>query len=341
MAERIGGVISVAAMKKASQIAWCVALNALLFGCGGSEEPPASWTGSAGSSGAVAVSESPRFSEMLLPLGEHQSREELQAIARFIRRWEQDPYGEVPENDIEMSTNAAMLAWVAESPDVHVTICPILSELARSEGTGGDPGPALTPGYLFGMTAYLIEHPERDPEGKAVQVAGMESGLRWYEAAVAAGVVPRNSFADELLGRLRSEGGLLSWYDEREIRCGDGGGEGAAATGPVGGAAEAAPPPGGGAPAGGETATHTHPSRDEVGAMLRAAAPAVQTCLAPGQMVQVAMVFRGSDGKPTSVEVSGTPGVEDCVKAALEGRLALQPFAREEFRVSYPFAHRR
>ncbi|MAQ14607.1 MAG: hypothetical protein CMN30_07400 [Sandaracinus sp.] len=319
-------------MKSGLPVALALTLSGFFAACGGSEEPPPDWAGGTpvASTGGTA-SRTPPFSELLLPLGAHQSREQLEAIAHFIRRWEQNPYVEVPENDTDMSTTAAMLAWVAESPDVHVTICPILSHLAQREGTGGDPGPALTPGYLFGMTAYLIEHPHAEPESREVQVAGMESGLRWYEAAVRAGVVTQNTFVDELLGRMRSEGGLLAWYGERRIRCG-------------GGDEPSAPPAADGTPDAAPTSepgvTQTQPTREEISSVFAAARPAVESCLPPGQMVQVRVTFRGSDGHPSAIEASGYPAAQDCVKAALETRLSLRPFSRAEYRVSYPYYRR-
>ena len=119
-----------------------------------------------------------------------------------------------------MSTQTALLAWLTESPDVSVVICPFLSMMAQNEGEGGDVGGPLTMGSTFGMAAYLIEHPGADPASAEVQVAGAESALLWYQASVEAGVTQPNSFAEELVSRAEREGGLMGFYEERNIRCG-------------------------------------------------------------------------------------------------------------------------
>ncbi len=136
----------------------------------------------------------------------------------MIRRWEQAPYTPLPENDTGNSDPFVMLAWVTESPDVSVTICPVLPSLA--DGRGGDVGPSTTSGSLMGMTAFLIENPGADPAGILVQTAGIESGTRWYRAAVTRGLVQPNTFMDELEARIAQDGSAQPFYRERQIRCG-------------------------------------------------------------------------------------------------------------------------
>lgn len=173
---------------------------------------------STASSGGTASTSSLRA--LLSPIGESLPRAQLEAIARFIRRFERSPYADPAENDTGMSTLAAILIWLTESPDVSVTICPFLSSLAESEGEGGDSGPATTMGSTFGMAAYLIEHPGADSTSREVQVAGAESALRWYRASLASRVATPNTFMDRLVQRAERDGGLGPFYDERQIHCG-------------------------------------------------------------------------------------------------------------------------
>jgi hypothetical protein len=155
---------------------------------------------------------------LLGPIDAHLPPEQLAAIARFIRWWERDPYALVPGNDTGLSTPAALLAWLSESPDVTVMMCPFLSAIAEQEGQPSSP--PVTMGSTFGMAAYLIEHPGADPSSPEIQAAGAESGLLWYEASLRRGE-PHNAFMDALVARRDRDGGLRGWYDEHDIRCGD------------------------------------------------------------------------------------------------------------------------
>ncbi len=116
-----------------------------------------------------------------------------------------------------------MLAWLSESPDVSVVICPFLSQMAgegQGEAARGAQS-ALTTGSSFGMAAYMIEHPGAEPSSPEVQVAGAESGLRWYEAQLSRGQVERNAFADQLIAERDQHGGSLRpWFDGLGIQCG-------------------------------------------------------------------------------------------------------------------------
>lgn len=187
-----------------------VALVALPLGCGGA---PAS-----------SPSTAPRARSLRAILGApraHLSPEQLSEIAALIRRWERDPYEPLPENDTGVSAPAAMLAWVTESPDVSVAVCTAVQALA--EGQGADVSATITLGSLFGMAAYLIEHPGARATSPEVQVAGLESALRWYAASLRHDG-ETNALLEELDTRFAAGGtdALLAWYAEHEIDCGDG-----------------------------------------------------------------------------------------------------------------------
>ncbi len=194
---------------------WLLGLLATMA-CGGSAASPAAGTTPAAATGAPAVS----LRAVLGPLGAHRTPEQLAEVAAYIRRFEQDPYGLFAENDTGLSTPAALLAWVTESPDVTVVICPFLSEMSRDRG--GDVSAAVSLAPMLGMTAYLIEHPGADPAGAEVQIAGTESAVRWYAAGLRHGQAS-NALFEELSALYAREGvaGLRRWYTERGIRCGD------------------------------------------------------------------------------------------------------------------------
>jgi hypothetical protein len=140
--------------------------------------------------------------------------DELAMIAAYLRRLEADRAG-VFQHDVATHPDAAMspatllLAWITETPDVSLIINPYLSLL--SAGQGADMGPLAAMGSLFGMTAYMLEHPGSDPESTAVQVAGVEYTLHWYEQALREGEA-RNTYFDDLLVK-RDRGELAAWFE--------------------------------------------------------------------------------------------------------------------------------
>lgn len=152
-----------------------------------------------------------------------QPREQLLAIAEFIRRWEQDPFLPTtpPNPDEEPSTIALMLMWLAASPDVHVTMCVGVAQLAEEQG-GEGAATGFVVGAGFGMAAYMIENPAEaaDPESDRVQGAGLESGLRWFEAYRRRGQAHGAPILDELI-EIRRRGGreALQAYHRDHHRC--------------------------------------------------------------------------------------------------------------------------
>jgi len=161
------------------------------------------------------------LSQLLAPRGASLPREQLERIAAFIRRWEEDPYADMPENDTEHSTMFLLLSWVSASPDVRVLVCGVLSSLIERSGrASAGVAPVITPGEMFGMAAYLIERPDADPASAEVQVEGVRSALRWYDAALDRGQIERDPLIDEVLAR---RGELGAWYQESRIVCGTGG----------------------------------------------------------------------------------------------------------------------
>ncbi|MEM6957274.1 MAG: hypothetical protein AAF645_16405 [Myxococcota bacterium] len=148
------------------------------------------------------------------PIDANLPREQLERIAAFIRWYERDPFDPTIGINVQPSIRATLIAWLAESPDVSVVVTVFLSRM--TEGRGGDPeqlGAFVTVGSTLGMAADAIENPSRAPESAERQAAGIESALRWYEAAVARGAA-RNGFLDQLI-EVRERGDLAVWFAER------------------------------------------------------------------------------------------------------------------------------
>lgn len=155
---------------------------------------------------------------------EHQPREQLLAIAEFIRRWEQDPFEPTtpPNPDGDPSTIALMLMWLSASPDVHVSLCGPVVAIAEQQ-TGERAAVGFMIGAGFGMAAYMIENPAEaaDPDSDSVQGAGIESGLAWFEAYYRRAQATSAPILEELI-LLRRQGGraALQAYHRDHFRCG-------------------------------------------------------------------------------------------------------------------------
>jgi hypothetical protein len=81
-----------------------------------------------------------------------------------------------------------------------------VAALAEEQG-GEGAATGFMIGAGFGMAAYMIENPAEavDPESDRVQGAGLESGLRWFEAYRRRGQAHGAPILEELI-ELRSQG---------------------------------------------------------------------------------------------------------------------------------------
>lgn len=102
--------------------------------------------------------------------------EERKRAVQTTRKLEREP--------LSRSSSEArkwLFQWIVDIPDIHVTSCRgPLDVLQRDEE---DPyGQVLYVQSVFGMAAFLVEHPEKKDDWAAVQTAGIESVLRAYES---------------------------------------------------------------------------------------------------------------------------------------------------------------
>ncbi|MBN8615959.1 MAG: hypothetical protein J0L92_35540 [Deltaproteobacteria bacterium] len=155
------------------------------------------------------------FTRVAGPLEQSLPADRLAAIAAFIRWYERDPYDHAANQWGQgLSTRAALLMWVVGSPDVHVTASPFLAHIAEQRGESADRlGGYETVGGMLGMAAHAIERPGLAPTDDERQAAGLESALRWYEAATRRGAA-RSALMDELMG-VRDRGELAAWIAAR------------------------------------------------------------------------------------------------------------------------------
>lgn len=90
------------------------------------------------------------------------------------------------------------LLWIIQTDKVSVTACSLLvSGLEEKYKYSGD----LVTQYTIGMAAYKLANPEKAGEEDAVQLAGVESAMRSYEAMLKTQPKAQHKFMDDLVAK--------------------------------------------------------------------------------------------------------------------------------------------
>lgn len=112
-----------------------------------------------------------------------------------------------------------LLRWINDIPDIVVRTCSgLLDTLPADDGEKF--GRKLFAQSMFGMTAYMIEHPAKKNEWVAVQTAGIESTLKAYEALLKAKPGMRWEELDRLM-MVRDQGRLPDLVENQLEGCGE------------------------------------------------------------------------------------------------------------------------
>ena len=139
--------------------------------------------------------------------------EERKRAVETTRKLEREPLS-------RSSTEARkwLFQWIVEIPDIHVTSCNgPLDVLQKDEE---DPyGQILYVQAVFGMAAFLVEHPAKKNDWITVQTAGIESVLRTYESLRKADSEARWKELDRLAAA-RKSGKLRALVKEEMAECG-------------------------------------------------------------------------------------------------------------------------
>jgi hypothetical protein len=75
-----------------------------------------------------------------------------------------------------------LLRWIVEIPDIHVQGCAGPLDALAEDRSGEKYGRLLYAQSMFGMAAFVVEHPKDKDDWLAVQTAGVESVLKAYRA---------------------------------------------------------------------------------------------------------------------------------------------------------------
>jgi hypothetical protein len=106
------------------------------------------------------------------------------------------------------------LTWVIQTDKVSVTVCSLLiSGIDKKYKYSGE----VFGQYTLGMAAFKLGNPEKANEENTVQLAGIESALRSYEAMLKEQPKAKNAFLDELLAK-RADDSLAKHVAENNCK---------------------------------------------------------------------------------------------------------------------------
>ncbi|HTN54520.1 MAG TPA: hypothetical protein VML50_19075 [Anaeromyxobacter sp.] len=113
-----------------------------------------------------------------------------------------------------------LLQWIQEIPDINVRSCSGPLDSLAQDQEGERHGRQLYAQSVFGMAAFLVEHPRQKDDWVAVQAAGIESVLRAYRSLLKQEPGARWKELDLLL-EARQQGKLEQVIEETMEGCGD------------------------------------------------------------------------------------------------------------------------
>jgi hypothetical protein len=125
------------------------------------------------------------------------TRAERRRAVETTRKLERDPLAKNANADRRW-----LLDWIVAIPDIQVRSCSGPLD-ALVEGNAPN-GRVLYVQSVFGMAAFLIEHPDREKDWLAVQTAGIESVIRAYQSILRKDKGARVAVLDDLAEERKS-----------------------------------------------------------------------------------------------------------------------------------------
>jgi hypothetical protein len=103
------------------------------------------------------------------------------------------------------------LNWIADTPDVNVTLCGSLSPGYKYERY-------VMASYVLSMGAFILKNPKKAPDQNAVWRAGVDGMLDTYQEIIRKRPNEYDAYYDDLLNQ-RREDGLVSFMHEFGLHC--------------------------------------------------------------------------------------------------------------------------
>ena len=139
------------------------------------------------------------------------SAETKARMISLISKLESDPFTR-DGRDIR----GEVISWLTEAPDVTVKVCTnVLGDITKIKG---DDGGTLVVQLMLSEAKFILEHPDKEADQLAVNVAGIEGVLRTYAAMRA--VKPKLAIREfDQLAQLQTSGQLAAETDKRLATC--------------------------------------------------------------------------------------------------------------------------
>lgn len=124
--------------------------------------------------------------------------EERGRAVNLTRALEADPF-----NKDAPDARRWLFTWLADVPDISVTICPDF--LKPIMGKDKDYSSEIIGQSIYGSAAFIIENPDQANDNEAIYLAGLESSLRVYESILKVKPKAKWAFLDGLIEKRSKE----------------------------------------------------------------------------------------------------------------------------------------
>jgi len=140
--------------------------------------------------------------------------------ARFVQvahKVEANPLDPALKADVRWA-----LKWISDVPDIDVSLCP--APLGGLIGSHSKYEAALFGDYALALGAFVIEHPEKAKDDAAVNLAGVTSALKAYQAILKQDPKATSAALEDLLKK-QAKGELGDFVQKAtQEQCKEGGG---------------------------------------------------------------------------------------------------------------------
>ena len=134
--------------------------------------------------------------------------EERKQALQYIQDFEANPFSQDAIQEREW-----VVRWTIEVPDIHLHICILIGRYGKVEKKYvGD----FMAAQILSQTKFLLQNPDKQDDRLAEYQAGVEGGLRYYEALVKADPKHRKPMMDDLIKR-REAGTLAQFVKEQAV----------------------------------------------------------------------------------------------------------------------------
>jgi hypothetical protein len=142
---------------------------------------------------------------------ENTSAETKARMIQLINKLETEPFTKDGKE-----IRGEVLTWLTEAPDVSVRVC--ANMFGNIKKIKSEEGGTLVVQLMFSEAKFILEHPEKAADQRAVNVAGVEGVLRTYAAMQA--VNPKLSIREfDQLAQLQASGQLAAEVESRLATC--------------------------------------------------------------------------------------------------------------------------